>query len=89
MILFRKVENFEYFCSPVRNWRERGDRVYKPYPYKAKRLIKRYPIGKIVKVYCNPLNNNQAILEPGIKIDSLLNLLIVGILILVIKFSLI
>lgn len=35
-------------------------------PSAARRLLQRYPVGKVVTVYYNPAQPQQAVLEPGI-----------------------
>jgi len=35
-------------------------------PSSARRLLQRYPVGKVVTVYYNPAQPQQAVLEPGI-----------------------
>lgn len=36
----------------------------------AHNLVRKYPSGKQVKVYCNPMNDLDALLEPGVSVAN-------------------
>lgn len=62
-----------HFIYKVKYEELEGDRIFIYKLYSDQRfcfnLIKEYPVGKIVKVFYNPIDPDESVLKPGLTID--------------------
>ena len=48
-----------------------GDRVYSPYKTNSEKTVKKYPVDKKVKVFVNPLEKSESVLNTKIRLANI------------------
>lgn len=76
---FRAKIKYQYFVDATRLESNRvyyGDKLGSSFKRRYTSLLIKYPVGKKIKVYYNPLNAKQSVLEREISIEVILTFII-------------